>query len=181
MAENRLSLLKLLANETRLSIINILAKEDSYVELIASTLSMTPATVCYHLKKMEQAGLVTTSRSQFYIIYSLNRDIFDKPLRELVIQPSFQIDPDEKYRKDVIKTFFKYGKLIQIPVQRKKREIVLREIAKSFEFGKEYSEREVSEILKGFNDDFCYLRRSMIEFKFMTRDNGIYKLRGDGE
>lgn len=181
MTENRLPLLKLLADETRLSIINILAKEDSYVELIASTLSMTPATVCYHLKKMEQAGLVTTSRSQFYIIYSLNRDIFDKPLRELVIQPSCQVDPDEKYRKDVIKTFFKYGKLIQIPVQRKKREIVLREIAKSFEFGKEYSEREVSEILKIFNEDYCYLRRSMVEFGFMTRDKGIYKLRGDGE
>ena len=79
-----LELLKLLADETRLEILNILLKEDSYVEKIACELSLTPATICYHLKKMESAGVVNCSRSQFYIIYSLNRDIFEKPLYELI-------------------------------------------------------------------------------------------------
>ena len=69
MTEN-LTLLKLLADETRLRIINILAEGDSYVELIATKLELTPATVCYHLKKMEAAGMVNCSRAQFYIIYS---------------------------------------------------------------------------------------------------------------
>ena len=77
-------LLKLLADETRLEILNILLKEDSYVEKIACELSLTPATICYHLKKMESAGIVNCSRSQFYIIYSLNREIFDKPLFEFI-------------------------------------------------------------------------------------------------
>ena len=84
MTEN-LTLLKLLADETRLRIINILAEGDSYVELIATKLELTPATVCYHLKKMEAAGMVNCSRAQFYIIYSLNGDIFDRPLRDLLI------------------------------------------------------------------------------------------------
>ena len=70
--KEKLELLKLLADETRLEILNILLKEDSYVEKIACELSLTPATICYHLKKMESAGMVRCSRSQFYIIYSLN-------------------------------------------------------------------------------------------------------------
>ena len=49
--QEHLTLLKLLADETRLRIINILSEGDSYVELIASKLELTPATVCYHLKK----------------------------------------------------------------------------------------------------------------------------------
>ena len=50
--KEKLELLKLLADETRLEILNILLKEDSYVEKIACELSLTPATICYHLKKM---------------------------------------------------------------------------------------------------------------------------------
>ncbi|MBR5447536.1 MAG: winged helix-turn-helix transcriptional regulator, partial [Clostridia bacterium] len=76
---NNLEILKLLADETRLKILNILLGEDSYVEKIACDLGLTPATVCYHLKKLESAGIVNCSRSQFYIIYSINREIFDKP------------------------------------------------------------------------------------------------------
>ncbi len=174
--KNRCDLLKILADETRLSIINILAKQDSYVELIASALSMTPATVCYHLKKMEQAGLVTTSRSQFYIIYSLNKDIFDKTLKELIIMPDKQINPDEKYQKAVLNTFFKFGRLIQIPVQRKKKEIILKKLLEQFEAGKDYTEREVNEILTAYHEDYCALRRSMIEFGLMTRKNEIYRV-----
>ena len=74
--KQKLELLKLLADETRLNILNILLREDSYVEKIACDLSLTPATICYHLKKLEAAGVVNCSRAQFYMIYSLNRELF---------------------------------------------------------------------------------------------------------
>ncbi|MBR4882124.1 MAG: metalloregulator ArsR/SmtB family transcription factor, partial [Clostridia bacterium] len=136
---NNLEILKLLADETRLKILNILLGEDSYVEKIACDLGLTPATVCYHLKKLESAGIVNCSRSQFYIIYSINREIFDKPLYELVRVES-AVDPEERYKKNVISNFFKCGKLVSLPKQQKKREIVLREIASAFEKGRDYVE-----------------------------------------
>lgn len=117
--KEKLELLKLLADETRLEILNILLKEDSYVEKIACELSLTPATICYHLKKMESAGVVNCSRSQFYIIYSLNREIFDKPLFELIKKDEKIIDTEEKYKKEVISNFFKYGRLIHINSKKK--------------------------------------------------------------
>ena len=173
--KEKLELLKLLADQTRLEILNILLKEDSYVEKIACELSLTPATICYHLKKMESAGVVNCSRSQFYIIYSLNRDIFEKPLYELIKKDDVVIDTEEKYKKEVISHFFKYGRLMQIPTQRKKREIVLAEILKQFDFDREYDEKEVNEIILRYHEDFCTIRREMIAFGMMTRDHEIYK------
>ena len=173
--KEKLELLKLLADETRLEILNILLKEDSYVEKIACELSLTPATICYHLKKMESAGVVNCSRSQFYMIYSLNREIFDKPLFELIKKDEEIVDTEEKYKKEVISNFFKYGRLIQIPTQRKKREIVLAEILKQFDVDREYGEKEVNEVILLYHEDYCTIRREMIAFGMMTRDHERYK------
>ncbi|MBQ7940076.1 MAG: DUF2087 domain-containing protein [Clostridia bacterium] len=173
--KEKLELLKLLADETRLGILNILLREDSYVEKIACELSLTPATICYHLKKMESAGVVNCSRSQFYIIYSLNREIFDKPLYEWIKTDETIVDSEEKYKKEVISHFFKYGRLTQIPTQRKKREIVLAEIVKQFEWDREYEEKEVNELILRYHEDFCTIRREMIAFGMMTRHHETYK------
>ncbi|MBQ2736473.1 MAG: DUF2087 domain-containing protein [Clostridia bacterium] len=172
--KEKLEILKLLADKTRLDILNALMKEDSYVEKIACDLSITPATICYHLKKMESVGMVKCSRSQFYMIYSLNKEIFDKPLIELVKNDTPLENSEDKYRKEVISNFFKLGKLISIPTQRKKREIVLAEISKSFKKGKIYAEKEVDEIIHKFHEDHCTIRREMIGCGLMKRENGKY-------
>ena len=174
--QEKLEFLKLLADETRLEILNLLLKEDSYVEKIACELSLTPATICYHLKKMESAGIVNCSRSQFYMIYSLNREIFDKPLFELIKMEKKAIDTEEKYQKEVVSHFFKFGKLIQLPTQRKKREIVLREIAKEFDKAQKYSENAVNEIIHKYHDDHCAIRREMIACGIMKREKETYWL-----
>lgn len=174
--KEKLELLKLLADETRLDILNLLLKEDSYVEKIACELSLTPATICYHLKKLEAAGVVNCSRAQFYMIYSLNRDIFDRPLYELIRKDEPVVDTEEKYRKEVVSRFFKYGRLTQLPSQRKKREIVLQEIATRFEANRTYEEKEVNEIIHQFHEDHCTIRREMIACGIMTREREIYRL-----
>ena len=177
---DKIAILKLLADETRVRIINILSEGDSYVELIASKLDLTPATVCYHLKKMEAAGVVKSSRSQFYIIYSLESDIFNRSLGELLLDKESNAARDEAareevYRRRVLSSFFKYGKLTQLPSQRKKREIVLSELAKAFEEGRYYPEREVNAILTQYHEDYCTLRREMIACGVMIRNDGIYR------
>ncbi len=174
--KQKLELLKLLADETRLNILNILLREDSYVEKIACDLSLTPATICYHLKKMEAAGVVNCSRSQFYMIYSLNRELFDKPLYECIKKEEPVIDEQERYRKEVLSHFFKYGRLTQLPTQRKKREIVLSEIAKAFEAGRTYEESEVNDVIHRYHEDHCTIRREMIACGIMAREKETYRL-----
>lgn len=174
--KDNLRLLKLIADETRLTILNILIREDSYVEKIACELSMTPATICYHLKKMESAGIVRCTRSQFYMIYSLNREIFNKPISELITKDSPIVDTEEKYENEVLSNFFKYGKLTRLPAQRKKKEIVLRRIASAFQPGREYDEEELNQIIHSFYDDHCTLRREMIACGIMQREKEKYRL-----
>ena len=83
----RVTILKTVADETRLAILALLAEEDSYVERIAAGLSLTPATVCYHLKKLESVGLVSAHRTQFYQIYTLNHTLLDLPLGAFLSKP----------------------------------------------------------------------------------------------
>ena len=174
--KEKLALLKVLADETRLNILNLLMREDSYIEKIACELSLTPATICYHLKKMEDAGIVNCSRSQFYMIYSLNRAIFDRPLIELIRREAPVTDENEKYKREILSHFFKYGKLTQLPTQRKKREIVLSEIAKSFDPDRDYDEKEVNETIHRFHEDHCAVRREMIACGLMLRERNVYRI-----
>lgn len=131
------------------------------------------------LKKLEDVGAVKSRKEQYYTMYSMNRDIFKVSILDILKEESeeltLQKERDEQYRKKVIDAFFEYGKLKSIPSQRKKERIVLEEIAKSFEEGREYSEREINIIIADFNDDFCTIRRDMISEGILTRENMVYK------
>ncbi|MCR4905208.1 MAG: metalloregulator ArsR/SmtB family transcription factor [Clostridiales bacterium] len=163
------AVLKALGDESRLAILRILlAEEESYVELLASRLGLTSATVSFHLKKLEAAGLVSCRRTQFYRIYRVNRAIFSGTLESLIGKTPAP-DDDTKYRESVIAAFFENGRLKQLPTQRKKREVVLRVLAEAFEPGRTYPESAVDEAIRTRYDDYCTVRREMIAFGMMER------------
>ena len=68
MNNEALPIFKVLADETRLKILRALDEKESYVELLAERLSLTPATVSFHMKKLLAAGLVDARREQYYTI-----------------------------------------------------------------------------------------------------------------
>lgn len=175
-----LPLFKCLADTSRLKILAGLMHEPMYVELIAERLALSPSTVSFHLKKLEAAGLVTAKKEQYYTVYSLNAQVLNSTLRELLAPDETAIDLEAQretaYRQKVLDAFFVYGKLKVIPAQRKKRLIVLEEIARRFQPGKQYAEREVNLAISELHDDFCTLRRELIIENIMERDHGIYWL-----
>ena len=175
----RVTILKTVADETRLAILALLAEEDSYVERIAAGLSLTPATVCYHLKKLESVGLVSAHRTQFYQIYTLNHTLLDLPLGAFLSKP--QPDADKLYRDKVWQSFFVGGRLTRIPAQLKKREIVLGKIAEAFAADRSYTESEVNEILTRYHEDYCTLRREMVACGFLKREHETYTAVGRAE
>lgn len=177
--QEAIGLFKCLADKSRLQILKSLMQEDMYVERLAKRLNLTPATISFHLKKLEEAGVVTSRKEQYYTVYSICRQIFETKiidiLREESTEDKLQRERDELYRKKVIESFFEYGKLKSIPSQRKKERIVLEEIAKAFEPGKEYSEREVNIIIADYHDDFCTIRRDMISEGLLERNQMVYR------
>ena len=173
-----LALFKCLADKSRLQILKSLAQQDMYVELLAERLNLSAPTVSFHLKKLLDAGCVSSSKSQYYTMYSLNKAIFSVQLMDILMEKSDdadqQLQREAQYRQKVIDTFFEYGKLKSIPAQRKKRRIVLEKIVECFAFDRAYDEREVNLIIADFHDDFCTLRREMIMEGLMERDHQTY-------
>lgn len=175
-----IEIMKSLADASRLQVINSLIDKPQYVEELAERINLAVSTVSFHLKKLEKAGLVYKTKEQYYIVYHIREEIFNKTLRELAcfenLEKYVQEERIEKYRQKVLKTFFKNKKLIKIPVQWKKRMIVLDEFIKKFDAGKKYSEEEVNDIIMQSYDDYCTIRRLLIDLKIMTRQNQVYWL-----
>ncbi len=171
-------LFKCLADATRLEIVCALAEGPKYVELLSERLGRTPSTISFHLKKLEEAGLVQGKKEQYYTVYSLLPGVLNQTLAQLTGSAGamdVQAQREEEYRQKVLKNHFAYDKLKTIPVQRKKRRIVLEKLVESFETNRVYSEKEVNIIIAQFHDDFCTLRRELIAEGLMERDHGQYK------
>ena len=66
------------------------------------------------------------------------------------------------------------GRLVSIPVQRKKRLAVLRWLVEDFQPGRRYPEREVNRILGRHHADFAALRRYLVDEELMQRSRSIY-------
>ncbi len=175
--EARANLFKALGHPIRLLILNLIKINPRHGQELAEILRLNPATISHHLKILTENGLLESKKDQYYQTYSLVEEKLDKPLADLVHLPQpelFSGVEQDAYREKVLRTFFRHGRLKQIPAQRKKSLVVFEKIVESFEPQRAYTEREVNHILLDFNDDVASLRRALIEEKLMTRDKGIY-------
>jgi len=173
-----IKIFKCLADKSRLAILRSLDKEDMYVERLAERLGVSAPTISFHLKKLEEIGAVASRKEQYYVMYSLRRDVFLHSLLDLVLSNSADDSAenmrDMAYREKVIAAFMEYGKIKTIPAQAKKKLIILEEICKAFDNGRQYTEREVNIIIADFHDDFATLRRDMVGAKLLEREAGVY-------
>ena len=176
-----IQLFKCLADATRLQLVKALADGPKYVELLADMLERSPSTVSFHLKKLEEAGLVSMHKEQYYTVATLQTEALSQTLGSILCPDGLNTDTqaqrEQQYREKVLQNLFEYGKLKTIPVQRKKRRIVLEKIAEQFKPGVVYSEREINLIIADFHDDFCTIRREMIAEGIMERERGEYRLK----
>ena len=180
--QEALQLFKCLADRSRLQILKSLAIEDMDVGRLADRLELTAPTVSFHLKKLSEANAVTARKEQYYTIYSLRREAFEFRILDLLEQRTpetdLQQERDNAYREQTLKSFFAYGKLKSIPVRRKKLRIVLEKLAEAFEFDRLYTEKEVNLILAEYHDDFCTLRRALVDEGLLARDQtGYWRVR----
>jgi hypothetical protein len=70
---------------------------------------------------------------------------------------------------------FADGRIARVPAKRKVRAAVLLEVVRRFEPGRVYSEREVNDVLLGVHEDFAYLRRELVNYRYLEREDGRYR------
>jgi hypothetical protein len=130
------------------------------------------------LAKLQQADLVEARVLQYYNVYVLRADVLRAMAEQLTTAdfatraaPELNLDT---YSDNVLKEYFVRGKLKEIPIQLKKREVVLRRIAQEFEPGTRYSEKRVDEILKAFYPSAALLRHVLVNDKLLVKAGGHY-------
>jgi len=174
---NTLQLFKGLADESRLQIICLLKNKAYCVEDIAEELKLAVSTVSAHLKKLQQAGLVYSVKVQYYNVYHLKKEILEMTLNDALPKNNPEKpDRTEILKQKVLQTYFTDGKITRLPTQNKKRWIVYLEIIKLFTAGKSYTEKEINEVIMQLYDDYCMVRRELVDEGVLSRKDGIYTM-----
>ena len=75
----------------------------------------------------------------------------------------------------LVARLFTDGRIERVPARRKVRAAVLLEVVSRFEPGRDYAEREVNEVLLGVHEDFAYLRRELVNYHYLQREDGRYR------
>ena len=68
-----------------------------------------------------------------------------------------------------------YGRLKCIPSQLKKKEIIYEYMIREMEFDRDYSEKELCEIIIKYHDDFATIKRDLIGLGFISQQDRIYR------
>lgn len=168
---------KALADSSRLKIVGLLAQQPYTVEQLAAMLDLKPPTISHHLAKLSEVGLVSARAEGYYNVYQLEKTALSASMQRIfssdqMASVTAEVDMDAFERKVVNDYLLPDGRLKTIPAQQKKLEAVLRYVAKRFEPGRRYSEKQVNEILSRFHADTASLRRELVGFKIMAREGG---------
>jgi len=148
--------LKALAEPNRLRAVAAIAERPRTGTELCGLLDLGPPTVSHHMSRLEAAGIVRVTREGQRRRYTLDRGV----MRQLA---SSRIEGPR-------------SRPAGIPRRRKKRVAVLQQLVEGFEPGREYSERDVNEILGQAHEDVATLRRELVGYGFMTRSSGAYRV-----
>jgi hypothetical protein len=173
---------KVMGDATRIRILALLSKGPKNGQALAGILGLTPPTITHHLTKLREISLISEKRVKNTIYFQVN----EKLLQQLslgmmeIVTGKGELEMNQEKTAEHTKILGNYltkdGKLKTIPPQRKRRLIVLYHLAKGFESGKKYPEKEINEYIKRFHEDFATLRREFIVNHIMYREDGNYEL-----
>ncbi|MDZ8024774.1 MAG: metalloregulator ArsR/SmtB family transcription factor [Nostoc sp. SerVER01] len=177
---------KALADESRLKIVGILANQECSVEELAVLLQLKEPTVSHHLAKLKELNLVTMRPEGNSRLYQLDSEALQSISKQIFtpeqIASLIQDVDTEAWENKVLKNYFDVDvsdnnsvqRLKEIPASRKKRLVILKWLANRFEIGVQYPERTVNDILKRYHPDYATLRRELIGYELMQRENAVY-------
>lgn len=92
------------------------------------------------------------------------------PIQEEVPMFDERFAITEEDRSAVLKAYFAHGRVnARLPVKEKKKIIVILELLKRFESQRQYTEKEVNQIIVAVFEDFATLRRYMVDYGLLER------------
>jgi hypothetical protein len=174
MAETPDDILRALADPERLAIAGILARADASASRLADELGLPLKRVRSHLNRLSAAGIARLREDRTG--YRLDPETL-RWAAEQVGPPrdaGMALGAASEDEEAVLRTFFRNGRLTEVPQKRAKRLIVLERIALEFEPGRRYDEKEVNAVVGRLFNDHAAIRRYLVDEGFLDRDHGVY-------
>ena len=174
MAETPDEILRALADPERLTIAGALAQRPRSAAELAADLELQVTRVRKHLNRLATTGVVRLEPDRR--TYRLDPETL-RWAAEQVGPPrgaGLALGAANDDEEVVLRTFFRDGRLTEIPAKESKRRIVLERIAIEFEPGTRYDEREVNAIVGRFFNDYTSIRRYLVDDGFLAREHGEY-------
>lgn len=176
-SNNVSNLLRVFADPSKIKLLAAVCDEPLPLHTLARTAGMSEAEAMRQVGTLKEAGLLQETFAEDGFRWQYQPKALFAVLAGLK-EEAKPVGLGEDWTGEeakVLGDFFVNNRLKTIPAQRKKREIVLRYLVAQFEFGKTYTEQEVSFRLLDFHEDYATLRREMVDTKLMRRENGIYE------
>ncbi len=174
MAETPDEILRALADPERLTIAGALAQRPRSAAQLAEDLDLQVTRVRKHLNRLTTTGVVRLEPDRR--TYRLDPETL-RWAAEQVGPPrgaGLALGAANDDEEVVLRTFFRDGRLTEIPAKESKRRIVLERIAIEFEPGRRYDERDVNTIVGRFFNDYASIRRYLVDDRFLAREHGEY-------
>ena len=86
---------------------------------------------------------------------------------------SSQSGGEGEIRKNILQADLVEG-IVALPSQLKKRKVLLDLLIEDFEPGRSYTEQEVNFKILDHYDDYCTVRRELVDFGLLIREKGRY-------
>ena len=151
----------------------------------ANRMELAGATGLSHKELLRQLGILqyfgvvklhepAPHQPDAYSRFELNMDTFRAARQAMGKHKGRKPRPTDA-REMTLETFMPGGKLYALPRKHEQLQIVLNEMAQRFDGEKRYTEREVNVILEDINEDYCTLRRYLVDYGYLSRSGGVYK------
>ena len=161
----------LLADPARLKVVSALALGATTIEDVARASGLSLKDVALAARRLARAGLVDRDGHAL----SLRAERFGVAARAAAeAAPAPAPLSDDPAEDAVLSAFLRDGRLTSIPAQRSKRLVVLDHLARVFEPGVRYPEREVNALLAVWHPDVAALRRYLVDEGLLSREAGVY-------
>jgi hypothetical protein len=161
----------LLADPVRLKVVAALALGASSIEDVARVADLSLKDVALAARRMSRAGLVVRDGHSLALRVQVFGEVARAAAESAPAPEPLSEDPAEAA---VLGAFVRDGRLVSIPAQASKRQVVLEHLVRVFEPGVRYPEREVNALLAVWHPDVAALRRHLVDSGLLSRDAGVY-------
>jgi hypothetical protein len=159
----------LLADEDRLRVFAAIALGARTVAAVARAAELDETAVQNALPRLVQAGVIEQRDGLQISLATL-----ETAARERA--PKARGAPDATADEQrVLRNFVVDGRLTRLPARYEQKRVVLGYLARRFDEGREYPERDVNALLRELHDDTAALRRYLVDEGLLERSGGVYR------